>query len=92
MKGRLYSYSFTGDKSILEQLEDFSKSIDNLEAIDVKISDEDKAILVLNVLPPSYNQMRDVILYGRDKPITLGEVHAALMAKELQKGVARRSV
>ena len=30
-------------------------------------------------------------MYGRDKPITLAEVHAALMAKELQKGVVRHT-
>ena len=89
MKRRLYSYSFSDDKSIVEQLEDFSKSIDDLEAVDVKISDEDKAILVLNALPSSYDQLRDAILYGRDKAITLNEVHAALMAKELQKGASK---
>ena len=86
IKRRLYSYSFAEDKSIVEQLEDFSKLIDDLEAVDVKISDEDKAILVLNSLPNSYDQMRDAILYERDKPITLTEVHSTLMAKELQKG------
>ena len=91
MKRRLYSYSFIEEKSIIEQLEDFTKSINDLEAVDVKISDEDKAIIVLNALPNSYDQMRDAILYGRDKPITLSEVHAALMAKEFQKGATRRS-
>ena len=68
MKKRLYSYSFTEDKSIVEQLEDFNKSIDDLEAVDVKITDEDKAILVLNALPNSYDQMRDAILMAETKP------------------------
>lgn len=68
--------SVVEDKLILEQLEYFIKSIDDLEPIDVKISDEDKVILVLNALPNPYDQMRDAILYGRDKPITLAEVHA----------------
>ena len=72
-------------------MENFSKSIDDLESVDVKISDEDKAILVLNALPSSYDQMRDSILYGRDKPITLVEVHSVLRAKELQKGSVRRT-
>ena len=31
------------------------------------------------------------ILYGRDKAITLAEVHVALMAKELQKSGAKKS-
>ena len=103
MKRRIYSYSFIEDRSIIEQQEDFTKSINDLEAVDVRISDGDKAILVLNALPDSYDQMRDailygraydqmrnMILYGRDKAITLAKVHAALMAKELQKGAPKR--
>ena len=90
MKRRLYSYCFVEDKSITEQYDDFTKSVDDLEAVDVKLSDEDKAILVLNALPKSYDQLRDAILYGRDKAITLAEVHSALMAKELQKGMGRQ--
>ena len=89
LKRRLYSCCFVEDKSIIEQYDDFTKSVDDLEDVDVKMSDEDKTILVLNALPKSYDQMRDAILYGRDKPITLAEVHSALMAKELQKGMGR---
>lgn len=47
-------------------------------------------ILVLNALPNSYDQMTDAIMYGKDKQITLFEVHAALKAKELQKGATMR--
>ncbi|XP_042027672.1 uncharacterized protein LOC121774837 [Salvia splendens] len=61
--------------ALLEDKEYFCKSVDDLEAGDDKISDEDKAILVLNVLPNSYDQLRDAILYGRDKAITYNEVH-----------------
>lgn len=87
MKSRLYSYSFVDDKSIIE----LNKTIDDLEAVEVKISDEDKAILVLNALSASYDQMRNAILYGRDKQISLSEVTTPLMSKELQKGVVQRS-
>ncbi|KAL1536503.1 Retrovirus-related Pol polyprotein from transposon TNT 1-94 [Salvia divinorum] len=85
LKRRLYSYCFVEERSIMEQYDDFLKSVDDLEVVDGKMKDEDKAILVLNALPKSYDQLRDAILYGRDKPITLAEVHSALMAKELQK-------
>ena len=88
MKRRVYSYGFSGDKSILEQLKDCNKAVDDLVACDVKVSDEDKAILALNALPDSYDQLRDAILYGRDKEITFSKVHSALMAKELQKEVS----
>lgn len=55
MKKRLYSYSFAAYRSIVEQLEDFNKIIDDLGSVDVKIMDEDKAILALNALPSLYD-------------------------------------
>ena len=85
MKQRLYSYKFHEDRSISEQLTDFNKAVDDLENIDVKLEDEDKAILLLNVLPKSYDDMRDTMLYGREKTITLEEVQCALRSKELRK-------
>ena len=89
MKQRLYSYKFQEDKGILEQLEDFGKVVDDLENIDVTIGDEDKAILLLNALPKSYDHLRDAIMYGREGTITLLEVQSALRAKEQQKGNAK---
>ena len=89
MKRRLYSYSFVEDTSIIEQLEDFDKVVDDLENIDVSISDEDKAILLLNVLPKSHDQLRDAIMFGREGTITLLEVQTALRAKELQRAAGR---
>ena len=71
MKRRVYSYCFSSDKSILEQLEGFNKAVDDLVACDVRVSDEDKAILALNALPDSYDQLRDAISYGRDKRLLL---------------------
>ena len=84
MKQRVYSYKFLEEKGILEQLEDFNKAIDDLENIDVTIGDEDKAILLLNALPKSYEQLRDAIKYGREGTVTFLEVQSALRAKELQ--------
>lgn len=42
-------------------------------------------ILLLNVVPKSYDQLRDAMLYGRLLSITLDEVVCALKAKKLQK-------
>ena len=85
MKQRLYSYRFREDKSLLEQLDEFNKSIDDLENIDVSLGDEDKAIILLNALPKSYEQLKDAMLYGRERTITLEEVQSALKTKDLQK-------
>lgn len=85
MKQRLYSYRFAEGKGIEDQLEEFNKSVDYLENIDVKIDDDDKAIPLLNALPKSFEHLRDVMLIGRDNAITLEKVQSALRTKELQK-------
>ena len=39
----------------------------------------------MNALPSSYEQLKDALPYGRDKPITLLEVQTALKTKEFQR-------
>lgn len=87
MKQRVYDYKFLEEKGIIEQLKDFNKAIDDLENIDVTLSDKDRAILLLNALPKLYDQLRDAIMYGREGTIALAEVESALRVKEMQKGV-----
>ena len=89
MKQRLYAYRFREDKGVCEQMEEFSKMVDDLENIDVTIGDEDQAILLLNALPKSFDHLRDAMVYGSEKTITLSKVKAALRAKELQKGSSK---
>lgn len=66
MKQRLYSYKFSEERGIGEQLEEFNKAVDDLENIDVQINDEDKVILLLNALPKNYDHLRDAMVYGRE--------------------------
>lgn len=53
--------------------------------MDGLIKDEDKAIILLNELPRSYDQLKDAMLYGRILTISTDEVVFALKTKELQK-------
>lgn len=85
MKQRLYSYKISDGKSILDQLDEFNKAVDDLENIEVTLEDEDKAIILLNALPKSFDHLKDAMLYGREASITLEEVQSALKAKEIQK-------
>lgn len=85
MKQHLYSYKFTDDRGIGEQLDEFNKSINDLENIDVQLEDEDKAIILLNALPKCFEHLKDAMLFGRENTITIEEVQTALRAKELQK-------
>lgn len=85
MKQRLYSYKFSDDKSILDQLDGFNTCLDDLENIGVVLDVEDKAIMLLNALPKSYENLRDTLLFGRTGTITLEEVQNMIQTKELQK-------
>jgi len=51
----------------------------------VHLEDEDKAMLLLWVLPRSFESIKDTMLYGMEGTVTLGEVQAALRTKELTK-------
>ncbi|KHN05226.1 Retrovirus-related Pol polyprotein from transposon TNT 1-94, partial [Glycine soja] len=67
------------------QLADFNKILDDLENIEVKLEEEDKALLLLNSLPKSFEHFKDAILYGKDQDITLEEVQTSIRTKEMQK-------
>jgi hypothetical protein len=84
LKQQLYSFKMTEARSIIEQLSDFSKILDDLENIEVKLDDEDKALLLLNSLPRTYEHFKDAILYGKEQTITLDEVLTSIRTKELQ--------
>lgn len=61
--------------------------MDDLENIFVKMEEEDKALILLNSFPRSYENFRDTLLYGREHGISLEEVQSAIRAKELQRGM-----
>ena len=62
------------NKSIVEQLTEFHKIIDDLDNIEVKIEDEDKAFLLLSSLPRFFEHLRDALIYGKEGTITSDEV------------------
>lgn len=56
----------------------------DLEDINVKLEDEDKAIILLSSLPPSYEHFIDTLLYVRQS-ITMADVKDSLGSKEVRK-------
>lgn len=85
LKQSLYDFKMVEGKPIEEQLEKFSKIIDDLENIDIVLEDGDKALLLLNIISRSFEHFKDAMIYGRENVIKLKEVSALLKSKELQK-------
>jgi len=56
------------------QLADFDNILDDLENINVKMKDEDNALLLLNALPKMCERFKDILLFTNRTTITLEEV------------------
>ncbi|KAL8523239.1 hypothetical protein ACS0TY_013272 [Phlomoides rotata] len=91
MKHKLYAFRMVDEKPILEQLDEFNKILDNLENIDIKMEEEDKALIFLSALPKSFENFKDTFLFGRQSSLTLEDVLVALKSKELQKATDQAS-
>ena len=59
----------------------FKDIVADLTSMEVKFDNEDRTLLLLCSLPPSFNNFRDIILYSHDT-LTVSEVYEALTAKE----------
>ena len=65
----------------MDHLDEFNKLLTDLDAIDAKIEEEDRAILLLVSLPSSYEHLRTTLIYGKST-IGLDEVVATLISHE----------
>ena len=63
MKKQLYSLRMNEDMPILQYLNTFNKILSNLLALEVKLEEEDKALLLLTSLPSSYDHLATTIMY-----------------------------
>ena len=65
LKKQLYGLRINEGTAVLEHLNFFNKVISKLLAVDVKIDEEDKALILLNPLPESYDHIITTMLYGK---------------------------
>ncbi|XP_022145135.1 uncharacterized protein LOC111014651 [Momordica charantia] len=66
---------------ILDHLSNLNSIIFELEAIEVKIDDEDKALRLILSLLPSYEHMKPILMYGKD-PLNFAEATSKLLLEK----------
>jgi hypothetical protein len=59
-------FSDTEGISIISHLDTFDSLLMDLSNIDVKIDDEDQAILLLCSLPQSFKHFQDIMMYEKE--------------------------
>ena len=60
LKKRLYTFKIAEGTLVQKHLNDFDSIIVDLESLDVKVEDENKAILLVVSLAPSYKHFKEV--------------------------------
>ncbi|KAL6345703.1 hypothetical protein AAG906_017443 [Vitis piasezkii] len=66
LKEHLYGFKIEESKPIDDALDEFNKLVLDLESLDFKVEDEDKAIILLNSLPKSLKHFKETLKCGRD--------------------------
>jgi hypothetical protein len=78
LKKQLYELKMDDDIDVRDHLNKFNKCVTELLNVDVKIEDEDKAIMLLSSLPKSYETLVTTLLVGKST-LTVNEVSTALL-------------
>lgn len=69
---------------MLEHLIEFNKIVTQMLSLDVKIENDDKALLFLSSCPPSYEHLVTTLIYEKDT-LETDEVIIALLSSEIMK-------
>ncbi|KAE8715770.1 hypothetical protein F3Y22_tig00110160pilonHSYRG00432 [Hibiscus syriacus] len=81
---RLYGLKMQDDHDLAQHVNVFNQIVSDLARLDVKIEDEDRAMILLCSLPPSYEHMVTTLTYGKET-INVEEITAALLAHNQRK-------
>ncbi|KAL8470418.1 hypothetical protein ACS0TY_033050 [Phlomoides rotata] len=84
VKQKLLDFRMLDGKDLNEQLDTFNRYIDDLEDLDVKMEDDDKALMLLNALPRSLDNFKDSVLFGNQDGVSYDSVLTAVKTKILR--------
>jgi len=57
--------------------------LDDPENIKVKLEDNNKVLLLLNIMPKMYEHFKETLLFKKEQTTTLEEVQTSIRTKEL---------
>lgn len=78
LKKRLYRFQYKEGSKMIQHIDAFNKLIADLLNLDEEIEEEDKALILLNSLPDSYDHLATTLIHGKDT-IKFDDVSNALM-------------
>ena len=84
LKKQLYRLRMKEGTAVLEHLKFFNKIISEFLTVDVKIDEEDEALILLSSLPELYDHIVTTTLYGK-KTLILEENTSTLLSNEIRK-------
>ena len=67
---------------VQKHLHNFNSIIADLESLDVKIENEDKAILLVVSSPSFYKHFEEILLYSNNDTLSFEDVKCNLLSKE----------
>ena len=91
LKQRLYTLRMQEGMPLCDHLDEFNKILMDLKNIDIKIDDEDQALILLCSLSEFFDNFINSMLYGRDT-ISLIDVKSALNSMELRTRLNGKSI
>ena len=85
LKSKLYQFRMKKGSTVNEHINRFTKLLTDLINVDVVVEEEDKAVILLNSLPPEeYETFTMTFINGR-QTLVYDEVSSALMSYETRK-------
>lgn len=84
LKQKFYKLKMQEGSDLVEHMNAFNQVVTDLARLSVKIDDEDRAILLLCSLPPSYEHLITTLTYGKET-VELEDITAALLSYDMRK-------
>jgi len=81
LKQKLYGLKMQEGSDLAEHINVFNQLIADLGKVDVKIDEEDRAIILLCSLPGSYEHLVTTLTYGKED-VKVDEIVTALLGHE----------